>query len=477
MRVVSGRDQQSGAAGTAGRGLALTVILSAQLMVMLDFTIVNVALPSIRRDLGFSASGVDWVVTAYAITFGGLLILAGRIGDVVGRRRLFLVGLGFFSAASLVGGFSTSGAMLVGARAAQGVGAAAIAPTALALLTTTFAEGAARNRVLGWYGATASVGFVAGLALGGFLVTSVTWRAVFWVNVPIGIVAAVAGRTSLPPDGRGRFSGRPDVLGAVLVTSAMAALVYLPVAGSTGGWGSPRTLGVGLLAAALLSSFVRWERRRPDPLVRLGILRRRTLTAANVVTVLFGAWNAGEVLVLVLYLQGVLGYSPLRAGVASVPQGLAGLAAGITGARLADRFGIKPVLLVSTALAAVGHLVLSRVGAQGDYLIGVALVVIGFGNGATGVAATLAATARVVDAEQGLAGGLVNSSRQIGSALGVATLVSLATTVDLHRHGPAAAALSAGYRVAFLAAAGFAAVAFAVSAAFIEADGTGRANR
>src|SRR5260221_6945459 len=329
--------------------LALIVILSAQLMVVLDFSIVNVALPSLQRELGFSPSGAQWVVTAYAITFGGLLMLGGRAGDVLGRRRLFLAGLTAFSVASLVGGFARSGGMLVAARAAQGIGAAVIAPTALALLATSYPEGPARNRAIGMYGATASVGFVPGLVLGGALVTGIGWRAVFWVNVPIGITATVLGRTSLPADQPGLHRGRLDVVGAVLVTLATAILAYLPVAGSTDGWGSVRFVGGALLAVILLVAFVVWELRHANPLVRLGIFRLRTLRAANVVTLLFGAWNGGEVLILALYLQRVLGYSPLEAGLASVPQGLAGMSAGLVGARLADRFGIKPLLLATTA--------------------------------------------------------------------------------------------------------------------------------
>jgi EmrB/QacA subfamily drug resistance transporter len=453
--------------------LALIVILSAQLMVVLDFSIVNVALPSIQRDLGFSSSGGQWVVTAYAITFGGLLILGGRAGDLLGRRRLFLAGLTAFSMASLAGGFASSGGVLVAARAAQGVGAALIAPTALALLATSYSEGAARNRALGMYGATASVGFVAGLVLGGILVTAVGWRAVFWVNVPIGIAAAVFGRTSLPADEHRRPRGGLDVIGAVLVTVATATLAYLPAAGSIGGWGS--VVGGGLLGVVLLGAFVVWELRHAHPLVRLGIFRLRTLSAANGVTVLFGAWNAGEVLVLALYLQRVLGYSPLKAGLASVPQGLAGLAAGLVGARLADRFGIKAVLLATTGTAVVGHLLLSGVAAQGHYLlVGMALLAVGFGNGGTSLAATVAGSAGVADREQGLAGGLINSARQIGSALGVAALMAVAASVAAGAPAPAAA-LARGYREALVVAAALAAAAFAVAAAFIHADdGHGR---
>jgi EmrB/QacA subfamily drug resistance transporter len=451
--------------------LALIIILSAQLMVVLDFSIVNVALPSLQRDLGFSPSGAEWVVTAYAITFGGLLMLGGRAGDVLGRRRLFLAGLTAFSIASLIGGFASSGGMLVAARAAQGVGAAVIAPTALALLATTFPDGPARNRAIGLYGATASVGFVAGLVLGGALVTGVGWRAVFWVNVPIGLAAAVLGHTFLPADGRRPPRGRLDVVGAVLVTVATATLAYLPVAGSSDGWGSVRFVGGALLAVVLLVAFVVWELYQANPLVRLGIFRLRTLRAANVVTLLFGAWNGGEVLILALYLQRVLGYSPLEAGLASVPQGLAGLTAGLVGARLADRFGIKALLLATTAIAVAGHLLLSAVIAPGGYvLVAAALFAVGLGNGGTAFAATVAGTAGVADLEQGLAGGLINSARQIGSALGVAAIMDVATSFTAHHQVAGAAALAMGYREALVVAAGLAAAAFVVTMAFIPSE-------
>jgi len=458
-------------AGAMPSALALIVILSAQLMVVLDFSIVNVALPSLQRGLGFSATGAQWVVTAYAITFGGLLMLGGRAGDVLGRRRLFLAGLTAFSIASLVGGCASSSGMLVAARAAQGVGAAVIAPTALALLATTFPEGPARNRAIGMYGATASVGFVAGLVLGGALVTGIGWRAVFWVNVPIGVAAAVLGRTSLPADQHARPRGPLDVVGAVLVTLATATLAYLPMAGSADGWGSVSFVGGALFAVVVLGTFVVWELRHANPLIRLGIFRLRTLSAANVVTLLFGAWNGGEVLILALYLQRVLGYSPLEAGLASVPQGLGGLTAGLVGARLADRFGIKALLLATTAIAVAGHLLLAWVIAPGGFLlVGVALFAVGLGNGGTAFAATVAGSAGVADLEQGLAGGLINSARQIGSALGVAALIDVAASFTAHHQLSGAAALAMGYREALVVAAGLAAAAFVVSMAFIPSE-------
>jgi predicted MFS family arabinose efflux permease len=301
---------------------------------------------------------------------------------------------------------------------------------------------------------------------------------VFWVNAPIGVAAAVLGRTSLPADRHGRPRGRLDVVGAVLVTLATATLAYLPMAGSTEGWGSVSVVGGAVLAVVVLGAFVVWELRHANPLIRLGIFRLRTLSAANVVTLMFGAWNGGEVLILALYLQRVLGYSPLEAGLASVPQGLGGLTAGLIGARLAGRFGIKALLLATTAIAVAGHLLLSWVIAPGVFLlVGVALFAVGLGNGGTAFAATVAGSAGVADLEQGLAGGLINSARQIGSALGVAALIDVAASFTAHHQVPGAAALAMGYREALVVAAGLAAVAFVVSMAFIPSEHAHQAPR
>ena len=450
--------------------LTLVVILSAQLLVVLDLSIVNVALPSIQGDLGFSASSAQWVVNAYAITFGGLLMVGGRAGDLLGRRRLFLTGLAALSIASLVAGISRSAGMLVAARAAQGVGAALIAPTALAVLATTFPEGRARNRAIGIYGATASIGFVAGLLLGGVLVTGIGWRAVFWVNVPIGLAATLLGWISLPADRAERRRRFPDLIGAVLVTVATATITYMPVAGTTAGWISIRFIGGASLAVILLVAFATWELRHGNPLMRLGVLRLPALGAANVVTFLFGAWNAGEVLILALYRQRVLGYSPFGAGLASLPQALAGVTAGLIGVWLIDRFGTKALLLATTATSAAAHMLLSRVIGSGDHLlVSAVLFAVGFGTGGTAFAATVAGCGCVADLEQGLAGGLINSSRQIGSALGVAALMDVATSVSAH-HVHGSAALATGYTAALVFAAGLAAAAFFVSVAFIPAD-------
>jgi len=293
------------------------------------------------------------------------------------------------------------------------------------------------------------------------------------VNVPIGITAALLGWRSLPVDQQRRAHSSLDIVGAVLVTVATATLVYLPALGITDGWSSVPVVGGALLVVLLFATFVVWERRQANPLVRLAIFRLRTLRAANMITAFYGAWNAGEVLILALYLQRVLHYSPLKAGLASVPQGLAGLAAGLMGACLVDRFGIKVMLLATTATALIGHVLLSEVAASGDYFpIGMALIAIGLGNGGTALAATVAGSTGVSDVEQGLAGGLINSSRQIGSALGVAALMAVALSVAAHDAVPAAAALAAGYRMAFAVAGGLAAGAFVVGATCLHSNGT-----
>ncbi len=446
-------------------GIALVAILSAQLLVVLNVSLVDVALPSIQRDLDLSAADSQWLVTAYAMAFGGLLMVAGRVGDLVGRRRLLLTGLGIFSISSLLGGASRSVGMLVAARAAEGVGAASIAPTALSILAATFREGAAWNRAVGMYGATASVGFVAGLLVGGVLVSGIGWRAVFWVNVPIATGATVLGWKSLPAD-RGRHRRRiPDVVGAVLVTLATAAIASLPMTASAEGPDAIRFIRRGSLAAIVLVAFAAWELRHRSPLMHVGILRRSALGTASIVTFLFGAWNAGEVLIVALYRQRILGYSPLGAGLASLPQALAGLSAGLFGVWLADRLGTRTLLLAMTATSAVGQCVLSvLIGSDHAVAMAAALFAVGFGTGGTAFAATVLGCNCVGHLEQGPASGLINASRQIGSALGVAALMAVATSVTAH-HVPGTAALAMGYEVALVLGAGLATAAFFVSMA------------
>jgi EmrB/QacA subfamily drug resistance transporter len=433
---------------------ALALVLVASFVVVLDFSIVNVGLPSIESELGFSPTALQWVVTAYSITFGGLLILGGGAADRFGRRRMFVAGLFVFTVASLAGGLARDPDLLIASRAVQGIGAAMVAPAALALITTGFGEGAARNRALGLYGATASVGFVAGLLLGGLLVQLFSWRAVFFVNVPVGLVAGVLSRRVLPRSGAGTAVGPLDVGGGLLITASVASLVYAISEGPVTGVGSPGVIAALMLAIATLAGFVEVERRHPHPLVRLGILKPRTLRSANSITLLLGIWNGGEMIVMTLYFQDVLHYSPALTGLAIAPQGLVGLLAGLCGARLAARLGIRRLLMLTTTMATLGFLILSRLTTTGDYpVVLLAVALIGFGTAGTMFASTVGASTGVIDTEQGRAGGLVNTSRQVGAAIGAAVLLAVAeggrkvsgvtTSISGDRHAMLAAALVA----------------------------------
>jgi EmrB/QacA subfamily drug resistance transporter len=433
---------------------ALALVLVASFVVVLDFSIVNVGLPSIQSELGVSPSALQWVVTAYSITFGGLLILGGGAADRFGRRRMFVVGLLVFTVASLAGGLARDPDLLVASRAVQGVGAAMVAPAALALITAGFREGAARNRALGLYGATASVGFVAGLVLGGLLVQLFSWRAVFFVNVPVGLVAVVLSGRVLPRSDAGTAAGPLDVGGGLLITASVASLVYAISEAPVAGVGSPRVIGAVMLAAATLAGFVAVERRHPHPLLRFGILRSGTLRSANSITLLLGVWNGGEMIVMTLYFQDALHHSPAITGLAMAPQGLVGLLAGLCGARLAARLGLRRLLMLTTTMATLGFLILSRLSTTGDYpVVLLAIALIGFGTAGSMFASTVGASAGVARTEQGLAGGLVTTSRQIGAAIGAAALLAVAEggqrmsgvspSISGDRHAMLAAALAA----------------------------------
>jgi EmrB/QacA subfamily drug resistance transporter len=438
------------------QGLRLALILVAAFMVVLDFSIVNVALPSIERELGMTAAAAQWVITGYAIAFAGLLILGGRAADLLGRRRMFIIGLLAFTAASLSGGLAHDPALLIASRVVQGAGAAIVAPAALALITTSFAEGRGRTRALGLYGATASIGFVAGQVLGGVLVQLTSWRAVFLVNVPIGLLAAgLAPR--LLADSRAPSAGRRlDATGALLITGAMAAIVFAVSQASVSGWLSPAILGALGACVACLGAFVLVERRHPDPLLPAAIVRRPALRTATVLNVLLGLWNGGEMLVLSLYLQQVLRDSPLATGLAIAPQGVVGFIAGAFGARMASRFGIRHVLVATGATAAAGFAILTRLPATGHYSpLLAAVTLVGFGTAGTAFGTMVIATAGIPGTEQGVVGGVINTSRQVGAALGAALLPAIGAAVS---HDPLAATAT-GTRAAMLAAAITAAVA------------------
>jgi EmrB/QacA subfamily drug resistance transporter len=442
------------------RRLALVLILTAAFMVVLDFSIVNVALASIEREFGFSATAVQWVVTGYAIAFSGLLILGGRAADTFGRRRLFMAGLALFSAASLAGGLAHDPVLLVASRVVQGAGAALVAPSALSLITTGFAEGPQRNRALGMYGATASVGFVAGQVLGGVLVQFTSWRAVFLVNVPVGIAALALAPKLLDESRQAGPGGRKlDFGGALLITGAVAAVVFAVSQAYVLGWASPAVLGALAAAAAAGAGFVAVERRHPDPLIRGDLMRLPGLRKASAMNLLLGLWNAGELIVLSLYFQQVLHYSPLATGLAIAPQGVVGFAAGALGARLARRVGIRRVLILTSAMATVGFLLLTRLPAAGGYSPLLAAVMpVGFGTAGTAFGTMVTASTGVADDDQGLVGGVINTSRQVGAAIGAALLPAVAEAVS---HGARAGA--GGDRAAMLTAALAAALATLVA--------------
>ncbi len=432
------------------QGLRLALILVAAFMVVLDFSIVNIALPSIERELHITAATAQWVITGYAIAFAGLLILGGRAADLFGRRRMFVIGLIAFTVASLSGGLAHDPVLLISSRVVQGAGAAIIAPAALSLITTSFADGQQRTRALGMYGATASIGFVAGQVLGGVLVQFTSWRAVFLVNVPIGVLAALAAPRLLA-DSRAATAGRRlDARGALLITISMAALVFAVSQAGTSGWLSPAILAALAIFAGGAAAFVVAERRHPDPLLPARLIRRPALRTAASVNLLLGLWNGGEMLVLSLYFQQVLRDSPLATGLAIAPQGVIGFTAGATGARLAKRIGIRRVLILTGALAAAGFLALTQLPSTGHYSpVLAAVMLVGFGTAGTAFGTMVIATGGVPSEEQGVVGGVINTSRQVGAAIGAASLPAIAAAVG---HDPVAATAS-GSRAAMLAGA------------------------
>ena len=413
--------------------LQLALILVAAFMVVLDFSIVNVALPSIERELHMPADAVQWIVTGYAISFGGLLILGGRAADLLGRRRMFVIGLVAFAIASLAGGLAQDPMLLIAARVVQGAGAAIVAPAALSLITTGFPEGAERTRAIGLYGAVSSVGFVSGQVLGGVLVEFTSWRAVFLVNVPVGLIAAalapaVLGRRDQAAQKKNRI--RLDVRGALLITGAVTLVVFAVSQGVVLGWTSPLVIAAIVAAAAATAVFMRAETRHPEPLIRPSLLHRKGLRDGTTLAFLLGLWNGGELLVLSLYLQQVLHESPLLTGLIIAPQGVVGFAAGVIGPRLAGKIGVRRLLVLTAASAAAGFLVLTQLPAVGYSPVLFVVTLIGFGTAGTALGSTVLASRGMADADQGLVGGMINTSRQIGAAVGAALLPAVAVSVS-----------------------------------------------
>jgi EmrB/QacA subfamily drug resistance transporter len=410
--------------------LQLALILVAAFMVVLDFSIVNVALPSIERELHMPPDAVQWIVTGYAISFGGLLILGGRAADLLGRRRMFIVGLIAFSLASLAGGLAQDPVLLITARVIQGAGAAIVAPAALSLITTSFPEGPQRTRAIGLYGAISSVGFVSGQVLGGVLVEFTSWRAVFLVNVPVGLAAAALAPAILGTAKATKSAHRLDIRGALLITSAVALAVFAVSEGVVLGWASPLVIAAVIIAAAATVGFLKNEAKHPEPLVRVSLLHRPGLRNGSTLSFLLGLWNGGEMLILSLYLQQVLHESPLFTGLAIAPQGVVGFAMGFLGPRLAGRIGVKRLLVLTGAAAAIGFAVLTRLPAGGYSPVLLVVMLIGLGTAGTAFGSVVLASRGMADADQGLVGGMINTSRQIGAAVGAALLPAVAEAVS-----------------------------------------------
>ena len=433
----------------------LAVVCLCQFMVVLDIAVVNVALPSIRTDLGFtSASDLQWVVNAYTLTFGGLLLLGGRLADLFGQRRAAITGLALFGITSLLGGLAQNPAELIAARAVQGISGAVLLPVSLTVITTTFPEGPARHRALSVWGAVAGMGSAAGVFLGGVLTEYLDWRWVLFINVPI---AAVAIPLAVVCIGNIRSGGRPrlDVAGAVLATAAMVVLVYGVVQTDTHPWGSARTLGTLGLAVVLAVAFVLVERRVAAPLVRLGILRNRSLAVASLAIFLIACGQFGSFYFCSLYLQGVLGYSPVQTGLSFLPFCAGVITGTILAGRLMPRIGPRRPMIAGLVLGAIGLGWFGWVSVQGSFaadILGPSLVT-SVGLGMCVVTNTVLGTTGIAHYEAGLASGLLNAARQCGGSIGLAVLVTVASTVTAHHAAPTSlTAITAGYDRGFLIA-------------------------
>src|SRR5712691_7574901 len=411
---------------------ALAVLLGVQFMVVVDIAIVNVALPSIQTALGFSEQNLQWVVSAYALLFGGFLLLGGRFADLTGRRRVLLAGLVVFTGASLLSGLAWSSGALIGARAFQGLGAALITPAALSILTTTFAEGKERNAALGAWGAVGAFGAVAGVLLGGVLTDALGWQWIFFVNVPVGLLGLVLAPILLT-ESRDARTKSFDVPGGVLVTGGLVTLVYAITQANSYGWGSFATIGLFVGALALLAAFVAWETRTAEPLVPFSFFRLRTVVGANVAGLILGTAIFAMFLMLTLYMQQVLHYSAMRTGVAYLAVAGTAIFWSALAAQLVTRVGVKPVLAAGMISLSAGLVYFTQVSVGGSYLSdllpGFLLVAIGLGF--SFVPISIAALAGVPAAEAGLASGFINTSQQIGGALGIAAIALVGILVAL----------------------------------------------
>jgi EmrB/QacA subfamily drug resistance transporter len=442
------------------RWWALALLCGAFFMVILDASIVIVALPSIESDLGFSVQGLQWVISAYALTFGGLLLLGGRAADLLGRRRVFMVGLAFFTLASLLCGLAWSPAALVAARAIQGVGAAVMTPTALSILMTTFEEGPERNKALGIWGALGGIGATAGWLIGGPLTDGPGWEWIFFINIPVGLGALLLCPVLLRESREAIARRSYDPAGALSVTGALVLLVYALVEAPDVGWGDRQTLLLFAASAVLLAAFTAIEARARAPLVPLRIFRSRTLVGANTVMLVFGVIGFGMPFILTLYAQQILGYSPVKFGATSVLMPFAAAVGSIVGQAAVLKVGFRTVAAAGMTLMAGGCVLLTQVSVGGSYFgdIFLGLLVFGPGIGLTFVTASIAALAGVAEREAGLASGLSNTAFQLGAAIGVAIVstVAVSRTEDfIAEHGPGNGllALTEGFQSGFLACA------------------------
>jgi EmrB/QacA subfamily drug resistance transporter len=455
------------------RWLALYVLCLGSLMIVLDATIVNVALPSIREDLGFSETSLAWVVNAYLLTYGGLLLLGGRLGDLLGHRRMFIYGITLFTLSSLACGLSSSQGMLVAARAVQGVGGAVASAVSLSLIMVLFHETAERAKAMGFFGFVASGGGTLGVLLGGVLTDSLSWHWIFLVNVPIGVVVCALCLRLLPASHGPAASGRVDVPGALTVTAALMVATYAIVNGNDNGWTSFETLGLLALAVALLAVFLTIEARVSEPLVPLRLFRLHNLRTANIVGVLWAAAMFAWFFMAALYLQLVLGYSPLEVGLAFLPSTLimGAFSIGLS-ARLVMRYGIRRPLAVGLGLASIGLLLFVRAPVDGNYVTDVlpSMILLGFGAGMAFNPLLLAAMGDVDQSQAGLASGVVNTAFMMGGALGLAILASIAASrsdsLRASGDGPLDALLG-GYHLAFLVGAIFAIAAATIGATLL----------
>ncbi|MCB1500323.1 MAG: DHA2 family efflux MFS transporter permease subunit [Bauldia sp.] len=455
------------------RWLALMVLCLGDLMIVLDTTIVNVALPSIRADLAFTETSLVWVVNAYMLTFGGFLLLGGRLGDLYGRRRLFLAGIAVFTLASLACGLATSQAALIVARAVQGLGGAVVSAVALSLIMTLFSEPDDRARAMGVFGFVMAGGGSIGVLLGGLLTDTLSWHWIFLVNLPVGIIVAVLTVMLLPADEPAADGGRLDVAGAVTVTLALLLAVYAVVGGEQAGWLSGRTLGLLAASALLLVAFVVIEARSSHPLVPLRLFRLRRLVTANVVGIMWSTAMFAWFFLSALYMQVVLAYTPLQVGLAFLPANIimGAFSLGLS-AKVVMRFGVRWPLALGQALVAAGLGAFAMVPVEGVFISDIlpGMVLLGFGVGLAFNPVLLAAMSDVEPSESGLASGVVNTAFMMGGALGLAILASLAAAVSagLMETGVAMpAALTGGYRAAFGVGAAIAALAAVIAAVFL----------